>query len=76
MPFGRGGAGRGVLPWHAPLVLGSDAPRGGTWGVDAPRDWRSLKYFTQISIADIYISISMETFGHREYKSRGEDGNK
>ena len=27
-------------------------------------------------IADIYISISMETFGHREYKSRGEDGNK
>ena len=27
-------------------------------------------------IADIYISISMETFEHREYKSRGEDGNK
>jgi len=28
------------------------------------------------SIADIYISISMGTFGHRKYKSRGEDGNK
>ena len=27
-------------------------------------------------IADIYISISMGTFGHRKYKSRGEDGNK
>ena len=27
-------------------------------------------------IADIYISISMGTFEHREYKSRGEDGNK
>ena len=25
-------------------------------------------------IADIYISISMGTFEHREYKSRGEDG--
>ena len=23
-----------------------------------------------------YISISMGTFGHRKYKSRGEDGNK
>ena len=29
-----------------------------------------------ILIADIYISISMGTFGHRKYKSRGEDGNK
>ena len=29
-----------------------------------------------LMIADIYISISMETFEHREYKSRGEDGNK
>ena len=29
-----------------------------------------------IMIADIYISISMGTFEHREYKSRGEDGNK
>ena len=28
------------------------------------------------TIADIYISISMRTFGHRKYKSRGEDGNK
>ena len=27
-------------------------------------------------IADIYISISMGTFEHRKYKSRGEDGNK
>ena len=27
-------------------------------------------------IADIYISISMETFEHRKYKNRGEDGNK
>ena len=26
-------------------------------------------------IADIYISISMETFGHRKYKIWGEDGN-
>ena len=29
-----------------------------------------------LKIADIYISISMGTFGHRKYKSRGEDGNK
>ena len=29
-----------------------------------------------VMIADIYISISMGTFEHREYKSRGEDGNK
>ena len=29
-----------------------------------------------VKIADIYISISMGTFEHREYKSRGEDGNK
>ena len=26
-------------------------------------------------IADIYISISMETFGHRKYIIRGDDGN-
>ena len=26
-------------------------------------------------IADIYISISMETFEHRKYKVRGENGN-
>ena len=26
-------------------------------------------------IADIYISISMETFEHRKYKIRGDDGN-
>ena len=26
-------------------------------------------------IADIYISISMETFEHRKYKIRGENGN-
>ena len=26
-------------------------------------------------IAGIYISISMETFGHRKYKIWGEDGN-
>ena len=26
-------------------------------------------------IADIYISISMETFEHRKYKVRGDDGN-
>ena len=30
----------------------------------------------RLLIADIYISISMGTFGHRKYKSRGEDGNK
>ena len=30
--------------------------------------WQSL-------IADIYISISMETFEHRKYKIRGENGN-
>ena len=28
-----------------------------------------------IMIADIYISISMETFEHRKYKIRGENGN-
>ena len=27
------------------------------------------------SIADIYISTSMETFEHRKYKVRGDDGN-
>ena len=26
-------------------------------------------------IADIYISTSMETFEHRKYKIRGENGN-
>ena len=26
-------------------------------------------------IADIYISISMETFEHRKYIIRGDDGN-
>ena len=26
-------------------------------------------------IADIYISTSMETFEHRKYKTRGENGN-
>ena len=26
-------------------------------------------------IADIYISISMETFEHRKYKIRGDEGN-
>ena len=26
-------------------------------------------------VADIYISISMETFGHRKYIIRGDDGN-
>ena len=35
-----------------------------------------MKNVVQTMIADIYISISMETFEHREYKSRGEDGNK
>ena len=30
----------------------------------------------RMMIADIYISISMGTFEHRKYKSRGEDGNK
>ena len=25
-------------------------------------------------IADIYISISMGTFGHRKYKTRGNEG--
>ena len=29
----------------------------------------------EIKIADIYISISMETFEHRKYKIRGENGN-
>ena len=27
-----------------------------------------------IGIADIYISISMETFEHRKYKTRGDEG--
>ena len=28
-----------------------------------------------LPIADIYISTSMETFEHRKYKVRGENGN-
>ena len=31
--------------------------------------------FAFITIADIYISTSMETFEHRKYKIRGENGN-
>ena len=31
--------------------------------------------FQPLLIADIYISISMETFEHRKYKIRGDDGN-
>ena len=36
----------------------------------------SYSHHCRLMIADIYISISMGTFEHREYKSRGEDGNK
>ena len=36
-------------------------------------NYRSLK--TAEMIADIYISTSMETFEHRKYKIRGENGN-
>ena len=32
-------------------------------------------YCVMAQIADIYISISMETFEHRKYKTRGEGGN-
>ena len=35
-----------------------------------------INHLLLLMIADIYISISMGTFEHREYKSRGEDGNK
>ena len=30
--------------------------------------------FGIVLIADIYISISMETFEHRKYKTRGDEG--
>ena len=35
------------------------------------REVSSLQSFL---IADIYISISMETFEHRKYKTRGDEG--
>jgi len=38
--------------------------------------WTLILGQKNLMIADIYISISMGTFEHREYKSRGEDGNK
>ena len=38
--------------------------------------WDNWENMVAQMIADIYISISMGTFGHRKYKSRGEDGNK
>ena len=38
---------------------------------DKMRWWSAML----ILIADIYISISMETFEHRKYKIRGENGN-
>ena len=34
---------------------------------------RKIEWLTLI--ADIYISTSMETFEHRKYKIRGENGN-
>ena len=36
---------------------------------------RNIETFPSKQIADIYISISMETFEHRKYKIRGDDGN-
>ena len=54
-------------------VRGRGAWRGTTGGMSMMGEsW----VVVVMMIADIYISISMGTFGHRKYKSRGEDGNK
>ena len=34
----------------------------------------TIKMIKMMMIADIYISISMETFEHRKYKIRGDEG--
>ena len=33
-----------------------------------------IMWMWMMLIADIYISISMETFEHRKYKTRGDEG--
>ena len=53
--------GQGPWKWTQIIVC--------VWGY-----WGPFQF--QVLIADIYISISMRTVEHREYKSRGEDGNK
>ena len=71
-----------VLLWFAEMkiewwMIGRDE----NWLMDDFQIWKfSDGRFPEMKIewwmiADIYISISMETFGHRKYKIWGEGGN-
>ena len=55
-------------------IISKSSAKGFVMTLELPRAYPCLSFLTLI--ADIYISISMETFEQREYKSRGEDGNK
>ena len=56
------------LPCHASKVMWNPLP-------DKVADLIESSISIILTIADIYISISMETFEHRKYIIRGDDGN-